>query len=159
MAERNLLDCRQKSLALSRLFSDHCKFSVTDRPPPRSSSLLNPWQSRDSCLHLRLRLVAKDVPSAGSSEAICLKKTVAVYEFILTHLKALGLCERRTIISAPNSLPWRPNWPELRERIDRSSRNSFKSPSSDSPGFKPPWRGVKAVASSAATSRAIPALA
>ena len=44
----------------------------------------------------------------------------------------------------------------LRERIGRSSRNSSMPPANDGPGLKPP-NGARAVAASAADSRAIPA--
>ena len=50
------------------------------------------------------------------------------------------LAERRTARRAYDSLVRRRVDPALVEQVGRSSRNSSKPPSSDSPGFKPPER-------------------
>jgi transposase len=72
-------------------------------------------------------------PPAGISEADWLATPSAVRSLILAQLLENEQLHCQLTVLATELA-------QLRERIGRSSRNSFKPPSSDGPGFKPPER-------------------
>jgi septal ring factor EnvC (AmiA/AmiB activator) len=94
-------------------------------------------------------------PAAGIPEADWLSWLPEARQFTLAQQKEIQALRqendelRRQLTALATELA------QLRERIGRSSWNSSKPLSSDSPAFKPPERR-KAVAANAEASRAIP---
>ncbi|MFN9387870.1 MAG: DUF6444 domain-containing protein [Cyanobacteriota bacterium] len=87
----------------------------------------------DSRLLLKQRLHATVAPPAGISEADWSSWPAGARQLILVQQQEIEQL-RNQLTALATELA------SLRERIDRSSRNSSKPPSSDGPGFKPPER-------------------
>jgi len=118
-------------------------------------------------LHFRQRLLEMGAPPAGISDAVWLSWPAEAREFILDQQGELRAQQEEVEQLRAQLTALATEVASLRVRNGRSSRNSSKPLSSDGPGYccaealraTSPPNDVKAVAASAAVSRAIPAQA